>query len=175
MRILILFVTILFAVNANADELYSVYLVRHAEKDLSNSENKDPSLTMCGEQRAGRLVAWLKGVELEEIYSSDFARTLNTAKPIAESKNLTIKAYDPHQLDKLYESLIAKQQDALVVGHSNTTNVLAGLLSATTIEELDESEYDRLYQVVRSKNSAKLQLLHQGFECSVNEGNPAEN
>ena len=61
--------------------------------------------------------------------------------------------------------LLDAQQDALVIGHSNTTGVLAGLLAGVSEEAFDEDIYDRLYQVVISGKQARLNLLHQSFYC----------
>ena len=64
-----------------------------------------------------------------------------------------------------YTVLIEKNQDALVVGHSNTTGVLAGLLTGKVIGAFDLDIYDRVYQVLIYKNSGRLQLLHTSFDC----------
>ena len=67
---------------------------------------------------------------------------------------------------KFSKLLIANQQDALVVGHSNTTGVLAGLLVGEEIGAFDLDIYDRVYQALIYKNSGRLQLLHTAFDCN---------
>jgi len=146
-------------------EIFSIYLVRHAEKEAEAKDPGDPGLSFCGELRAQALVTILGDVSLENIYSTPFERTLKTASPIAESRQLEIKIYDPSGLKEFSKLLLDTQQDALVVGHSNTTAVLAGLLASKNEEAFDEDIYDRLYQVVISGKQARLNLLHQTFDC----------
>jgi broad specificity phosphatase PhoE len=149
---------------AQPADFYTIYLVRHAEKDLSQ-ESRDPPLTACGKLRANHIARQLQGVALDSIYSTHYQRTQGTAAPTAARQQLSITDYHPDQLAPLAKSLQQAGENTLVVGHSNTTNVVAGLLAGVTIEELDETEYDRLYQVTMIGNQAQLQLLHQGFDC----------
>lgn len=148
----------------NLQSNFTVYLVRHAEKALSfNLFN--PPLTQCGRLRAARLAGMLKNVPLEKVYSSDFQRTLDTAGPTARLQGINIELYDPHKLEAFSQLLLDRQQDALVVGHSQTTSVLAGLLAGEKREALEESVYDRIYQVVVVNDKGRIHLRHQTFEC----------
>ncbi len=166
MKALIVLILVLTSVNAIADNAYSIYLIRHAEKDLSDPDTKNPKLTQCGEERAHRLATIFKDINLQAVYSTDFKRTQRTAKPTAKSKKIAIESYSPYVLDDLLGELTAKKQDVLVVGHSQTTNVLAGKLAGVNLEIIDEYEYDRLYQVVVTEGAVNLQLLHQAFQCT---------
>lgn len=165
MKALIFIILIFSGMEASAEDSYSIFLIRHAEKDLTDPNTKNPILLPCGEDRAARLAVIFKGINLHAVYSSDFKRTQGTAKPTAEAKNLPIHSYTPYEVDIVFNELVSKKQDALVVGHSDTTNVLAGKLAGIELEEIDDDEYDRLYQVVLSKGTAKFQLLHQAFQC----------
>ena len=63
-------------VNAQeSNELFTIYLVRHAEKDLSAGKPGDPPLAPCGEARSEALSLFLKAVQLDAVYSTDYART----------------------------------------------------------------------------------------------------
>jgi len=148
----------------NLQDSFTVYLVRHAEKALSfNLFN--PPLTQCGGLRAERLASMLKGIALEKVYSSDFQRTLNTASPTASLQGLNVELYDPHKLEAFSQLLLDRKQDALVVGHSQSTSVLAGLLVGEKRSALDESIYDRMYQGVVVNGQGRIHLLHQAFQC----------
>jgi broad specificity phosphatase PhoE len=147
------------------DSMFTIYLVRHAEKAQSDDQPKDPPLTDCGEQRAASLQVFLSQVHLDAIYSSDYTRTRNTAKPTAESRKMETRLYDPRNLEDFAKGLIESGEDALVVGHSNSTPVLAGLLVGKEMEPIDESIYNRIYQVVINKESGRLNVLHSTFEC----------
>jgi len=149
----------------DTDSMFTIYLVRHAEKELSVDNPKDPPLTPCGEQRAASLEVFLSAVQLDAIYSSDYSRTRDTAKPAAQNRNMETRLYDPKKLDEFAKVLLERGEDALVVGHSNSTPVLAGLLIGEKMEPIDESIYNRIYQVVISKETGRLHVLHSTFDC----------
>jgi len=149
----------------NKSEIFTIYLVRHAEKEAEANDPEDPSLSSCGELRAQALARTLGDIRLEKIYSTPYERTLSTARPIAVSKQLEIEIYDPSRLGEFSQLLLDTQQDTLVVGHSNTTGVLAGLLTGKSEEAFEEDIYDRLYQVVISGKQSRLNLWHQSFYC----------
>ncbi|SMD38265.1 Histidine phosphatase superfamily (branch 1) [Reichenbachiella faecimaris] len=146
------------------EDFFTIYLVRHAEKDTIGSSN-DPALTSCGQERSEQLADLLEAVALDAIYSSDYIRTKDTAKPIAQAKNLEIQLYNSGELADFSELLLKRKEDAFVVGHSNTTGVLAGLLVGKELEAFDESIYNRIYQVVFGNKKGKLHLLHSSFSC----------
>ena len=161
--LVLLFIGGLQAVCAQSDDdIFTIYLVRHAEKQ---SETSDPALTSCGAERAKSLCAFFGDVPLEAIFSTDFNRTKNTAKPTASSKGLEIQEYNPLHLEEFKEHLLENKQDVLVVGHSNTTGVLGGLLVGEEIGEFDLSIYNRIYQVVVAGNKGRLHVLHTSFTC----------
>lgn len=167
---LTLFLILLFGVQVETyaqdkDSMFTIYLVRHAEKELSADNPKDPPLTPCGEQRAASLEVFLSAVQLDAIYSSDYTRTRHTARPVAQNRTMETRLYDPKKLEEFAKLLIERGEDALVVGHSNSTPVLAGLLIGEKLEPIDESIYNRIYQVVISKETGRLQVLHSVFDC----------
>jgi broad specificity phosphatase PhoE len=154
-----------FGFTGDSGDIFSIYLVRHGEKDANPSDPANPGLSDCGAARAGALAKILADAKLEKIYSSDYERTLATARPIAEPLSLETEIYDPVNLEVLSRLLLKRRQNALVVGHSNTTGVLAGMLTGGAGEAFDEDIYDRLYQVVISGRKTRLNLLHQAFRC----------
>lgn len=166
-----LFITLIlvgfqFAAQAReAGDMFTVYLVRHAEK-VSGVENpSDPPLSPCGKRRAGALADMLQSVRLERVYSSPYDRSRSTARPVAESHGIAVESYDPEQLEAFAGLLLERKQNALVVGHSNTTGVLAGLLSGQAGEEFPEDEYGRLYLVTLTDDQNQVVLLQQSFQC----------
>jgi len=68
-------------------------------------------------------------------------------------------------LTAIANQLLINRQDALVVGHSNTTAVLAGLLIGQEMGSFDESIYNRVYQVVIAGDDRRLHILHTAFAC----------
>ena len=78
---------------------------------------------------------------------------------------MRITEYNPNELSDFSKLLIDSKQNALVVGHSNTTGVLAGLLVGEEIGEFGLDIYDRVYQVSIYKNKKRLHLHHMDFNC----------
>ena len=148
-----------------SDEIFTLYLVRHSEKDLTSDNQTDPPLTECGEKRSEHLSNSLKEIDLDVIYSTNYTRTKNTALPTALSKELEVRQYKAQKLKDFSKVLIESKQNALVVGHSNTTAVLAGLLVNQTLGAFDLDIYNRTYKVEFKKDNGELVLIHSNFKC----------
>jgi len=168
LRILIFLLACSFIGNASAsdkDSGYTLYLVRHAEKQSDGS--RDPALTEIGKNRSEQLAVWFQDKGITEIWSSDYKRTRDTAMPLVTGLGLELSIYDPRNLPDLVKELSHQRRTALIVGHSNTTPELARLLCDCFIADMDESEYDRLIilSVVGSNTEATMlqqtHLLHQ--------------
>lgn len=134
---------------------YRLVLVRHAEK----MRGPDPSLTEAGRARAQFLAHWLAESEIQAIWTSDFKRTRQTARALAERLTLDIRVYDPADQNALVGLLRAEGINALVVGHSNTLPDLAGLLCGCPVPELQETDYERGWQLVTAEGSTTLSEL----------------
>lgn len=125
----------------------TIFLVRHAEKQAGDN----PSLTPDGVRRAEVLATLLSDKGITHIHSTDYARTLETAAPIAALTGLDIALYDPRDLEGFASTLRETDGTHLVVGHSNTTPVLSAALGGDTGTPINEqSEYDRLYVITIS-------------------------
>jgi broad specificity phosphatase PhoE len=151
--------------DAQNDEIFTIYLVRHTEKDYTSENTSDLPLSTCGKQRSIALSSFLDDVHLDAVYSTDYTRTINTAIPTADTKDIEITLYNGQDIEPLLNILLDTKQDALVVGHSNTTGVLAGLLVNQEIGYIDLDIYDRIYQVVICGETRQLHLFHSSFEC----------
>ena len=138
---------------------YTLYLVRHAEKQADGS--RDPDLTGAGKHRSENLASWFEDKDIRDIWSSDYKRTCNTAKPTLSRLGLELNIYDPRDLSTLSETLLNNQNNALSVCHSNTTPELARLLCNCDIEDMDESEYDRLIVISVTSGETKAEILQQ--------------
>lgn len=121
-----------------------VVLVRHAEKV---DESRDAELSEQGKERARALAAMLKDAGIETIYSTDYIRTRDTARPLAEALSKEIELYDGDDLEGLARKLRANGSRALVVGHLDTTPALVRILGGREGSPIDPEEYDRLYLV----------------------------
>ena len=110
------------------DDVFTIYLVRHSEKELNINNPSDPPLNSCGVQRAEHLRNFLYDVHLNAVYSTDYLRTKNTALPTALSKGWQSKIYHPADLEAFSSLLFDAKQNVPVVGYSQPTNICAGLL-----------------------------------------------
>ncbi len=143
-----------------------LYLVRHAEKLPATEENPDdPSLSEEGNTRPQQLAQSLRAAGVTRIYSSDFARTRETAQPLADTLGLPVEIYDARALQSFVEELKKQTGRIVVVGHSNTTPALAEMLGGEAGEPIDEEEYDRFYVLVKGQNGGVTTL-------SLRYGNP---
>ena len=134
-----------------------VYLVRHAEK--ADDGTDDPPLSLAGKIRVMGLRQLLGDAGLTHIHTTDFNRTRDTIRPIAEEHGVDAAVYDPRELRILADGILATPGRHLVVGHSNTTPVLAAALGGDPFDPIDEYEYDRLYIVVAHPGQPPTTIL----------------
>ncbi len=119
------------------------YFIRHAEKDRSNPDNKDPELNQAGLGRAIRWAEVFDPVALDAIYSTNFERTEMTAAPTVVKKNLVLQYYDLKDLEieQFKETNLGK--NVLVVGHSNSipefVNKMIGEEKYSKMDDYDNS------------------------------------
>lgn len=146
-------------------ETFTIYLIRHSEKDLVSENPSDPPLTKCGIKRTDYLRSFFEDIDIESVYSTNYIRTKNTAMPIASLKKTRIQYYESDYPKVFSEFLLDSKQNSLVVGHSNTIPILAGLLLEEDVAPIDEKTYNRIYKIVISKGKRKLFMLKAIFNC----------
>ncbi|MCJ8321761.1 MAG: histidine phosphatase family protein [Colwellia sp.] len=161
-RLMIFLSFVVLSMPTFADDIYSIYLVRHAEKQ---KDSDNPPLTSCGRLRARQLATILADVKLNTIYSTTTQRTMATALPISQVKKLAIKNYSAKNLTQFAFSLKQLKQNVLVVGHSNTTPQLVELLSDEKVLPIEDHQYQHLYQVQFFEDKINLTLLKQPLIC----------
>jgi len=148
------------AVPSPAGDSVVVFVARHAEKAEDGSN--DPGLTPEGRARAARLARILSDAGLTTVYSTDYARTRETARPAAEEAGLGVHLYDPDAPKELAARLRGAPGRYLVIGHSNTVPGLVRALGGQAGGELGEAEYDRLYVVLLGPGGATTLALRYG-------------
>ena len=134
----------------------TIYIVRHAEKQLVGN---DPELAYVGGVRALKLSQILEKEDIKHVFSTDYIRTRNTAKPTADEAGVKIEIYDPKNQDALVEELRKREGNILVVGHSNTVSQLANYFvgDGEKFTDLTDLEYDFIYVVTLDKNGSKVE------------------
>ena len=135
------------------EEITTYYLIRHAEKDRSDANNSNPSLTIKGEQRAQNWAEYFKSIPIDAVYSTKYYRTVETATPTAKTKKLDVLFYDPRNM---YDSIFQKDtkgKSILIVGHSNTTPVFVNkILGEKKYEFMDDNDNSSLFIVTLKGN-----------------------
>jgi len=129
------------------------YFIRHAEKDRSDSTNKNPSLTIQGLERANKWALFFKDKNIAAVYSTNYIRTQQTALPIAKEQNIEIISYTAKEL--ISEKFIAnnKGKNIVIVGHSNTTPELVNsLLGERKYKDIADRENNNVFIVTLNKN-----------------------
>jgi 2,3-bisphosphoglycerate-dependent phosphoglycerate mutase len=137
-KFIALFIFIFTVFNScTSGETTTYYLIRHAEKDRTDTSNKNPNLNLKGLERAEKWASYFKNIELDAVYSTNYNRTQQTARPTAGSKELVIQSYNPSKMfDNLFQQN-TKGKTVLIVGHSNTTPVFANKI-------VREKKYDNM-------------------------------
>jgi phosphohistidine phosphatase SixA len=148
---------------ASKNESKTIFIVRHAEKQL---EGKDPELAYVGQIRSLKLGEILADQEIKHIFSTNYNRTKKTALPTAEAAGLEIESYDPKSQEELVEKLKKLEGNSLVVGHSNTVSQLANYFveKGEKFKDLEEVDYEFIYVVtLDSKGSSVERKVYKDF------------
>jgi len=143
-----------------ATAVTTYYLIRHAEKNRNDSSNKDPELNASGQKRAQLWRNYFKNIKLNAIYSTNYKRTLQTAAPTAEAKDLIIQNYDPNELYSEAFQKSTRGQSILIVGHSNTTPAFANaVLGTSTYPDIEDHVNSNLYILTISEGKIFQELI----------------
>ena len=150
----------LLAAGCASAKNHTVFLVRHAEK--TTDQGDDPALTAEGQSRALRLAEALKPADPAAIFSTQFKRTQQTAKPLADALNLpvtvieTSKEHASQYPNILLERICALPNgaSAVVVGHSNTIPGIVEAWTLAPVKPIADNEHDRLFMVKLDKCQA---------------------
>ena len=73
-----------------SQECSSFYLIRHAEKLRIDKTERNPKLNEKGILRAEKWKEVLKNINLDKIYSTNYNRTIETAKPTSNSQEVCL-------------------------------------------------------------------------------------
>ena len=130
------------------------YFVRHFEKQPGDN----PSLTKIGKTRAEALAIFFSDKPLNQVYSTDYNRTRETAAPVAALKSVNIQSYGPRNLVE-FATKIKALNHVLVVGHSNTTPQILSLMGGEDIN-IEESDYGVVYKLQKYGFEMTTQSIH---------------
>lgn len=134
----------------------TIVLVRHAEKV---DESRDPLLSEQGQKRAKDLARLLRDTGIEQVYVSEYQRTLMTAKPLLETQKIEVLGYLAKDSLQLGTQLLSTTKNTLVVAHSNTVNTVLKGLGILDAKPIADDEFDRVVIVQLPKQGPPLMLV----------------
>jgi broad specificity phosphatase PhoE len=136
------------------------YFVRHAEKDRSDVENKNPDLTEAGYQRAKNWNIILNHVDFDLVYTTNYNRTIQTAQFVAERSDIALTIYDGQNLVTNEFLQLTNGKTIFIVGHSNTIpKIVNQLIGENKYQDISDNENGSLFIVTKFNNTVTDQLL----------------
>ncbi|MDN3586592.1 phosphoglycerate mutase family protein [Pedobacter aquatilis] len=151
----LLSLSILFLINVHA-QTTEVWVVRHAEKEKSNPQEKNPDLSDEGRTRAGDLAKFLKKINFDAAYTTPYKRTRQTLDSLVIPKVIEyndIKAL----VDSVKANYLGKK--VIIAGHSNTVlEIIEAFGGKRPREELTDDDYDFIFRLNVKGDKAKVKM-----------------
>lgn len=164
--LLVVFLAIIaLSCRTDAPGITTIYIVRHAEKDVSDPKNPDPELSVEGRERAEALASKLKEIKLDAAFATKYKRTSQTAYNSAKNSNIEIQTYDAHDFSGIAGLVKAKYSGhkVLIVGHSNTVlELLEAFGAQRPLTALSDDDYDFFF-VLTIDQKGKTDLITQHY------------
>ena len=174
-RLVVGLLLVLFAVafqtscsSGNTGAITTVILVRHAEKEPIGD---DPELTPAGAERAKALAHLAGEAKVSAVYTTPFARTRNTAIPLANVLGLDVTevsvdgAFPAEMADIVRNRHVG--ETIVIVSHSNTTPAIIAELGVVEVPTIEDDEYDGLFVVaLTATGQPSLLSLRYGAETN---------
>lgn len=156
------------AATAAAAPVTTIVIVRHAEKAAEPAD--DPLLSEAGRARAQALLSALGDARIDAIYSTQYERTRNTARPLAEAAGVDVTIVPAARGEPPYITAVAERARTehpggvvVIVGHSNTLGpTIAALGGPDDIGELADDAYDRFF-IVMVQDGAPTRLIRARY------------
>ncbi|TDD77361.1 SixA phosphatase family protein [Flavobacterium caseinilyticum] len=158
MKKIVLIIALLFLnISFGQQNITTYYFIRHAEK-VDSSQN--PNLSEKGLKRAELWNKIFSEIRFDEIYSTDYKRTLQTASPTATARRIEIKLYNPKTLNIESFKKETLGRKVLIVGHSNTTpKFVNDIINQDSFSDMEDETFGNLYIVTIIDGIISFQLL----------------
>ncbi len=150
---------------AIAQSPLTLILVRHAEKRIVPPENKDPDLSPAGVARAEELVRMFGDSGIAAIYATQYKRTQQTVKPLADKLNIPVTLIEAKKTAELVKQIRSRNagQVVFIAGHNNSVPEIIAALGGPQLPIIPETEYDNLYILtVQSDGTTRLLKMKYG-------------
>jgi len=143
-------------VSATGEPPTTLILVRHAEKMIVPPENKDPDLSVAGQARAQELLRMFSDSGVAAIYATQYKRTQQTVKPLADKLGITPTKIEAKATAELVKQIRAHNvgQVIFIAGHNNTVPEIIAAFGGPKLPIIPETEYDNLYILTVPRDGA---------------------
>lgn len=137
-----------------------IWIVRHAEKEKSDPQEKNPDLSEEGKVRAGDLARYLKKENIDVAFSTAYKRTHQTLDSLVIPK--VINYNDIKSLvDTIKTSYLGKK--IIIAGHSNTVlEIIEAFGGKRPREELTDDDYDFIFRLSVKGDKARVKMDQYG-------------
>jgi broad specificity phosphatase PhoE len=141
----------------------TIILTRHAEK-IIDPNNPDVDLSPAGQARALEIVRMFSGAGINAIYATQYKRTQQTVKPLADKLGLPVTIVNAKNTPDLISQIKAQNagQTVLIAGHNNTVPEIIAALGGPQYQAIPETEYDNLF-VVTVYRTGKVKVLKMKY------------
>ncbi|PWS27862.1 histidine phosphatase family protein [Pedobacter yonginense] len=159
-KFFLLFAFTFFVAQITFAQSTDVWIVRHAEKDKSNPDDKNPNLSEEGRIRAGDLAIYLKKVKFDAAFATATKRTHQTLDSLIIKKVIEYK--DIKQLvEEVRKNYVG--QSIVIAGHSNTVlEIIDAFGAKRPKEELTDDDYDYIFHLTVKGEKAKVKMDQYG-------------
>lgn len=160
--IIVMVLSFLACGDGSPEKITTYYFIRHAEKDVGNPKDEDPSLTEEGRKRTERWVEVFKAVPFDLVFASQYKRTQETASPIADFHDLPVQTYSTSKLNDEEFQEETKGKTVLVVGHTDINPEFVNyILGKEKYETIEKTEHGSLFIVtVGTEGEKSSQVLY---------------
>ncbi len=155
----------LLAQSASTQTPLTVILVRHAEKEDVPPENKNPNLSLAGQARAHEIARIFGGAGITSIYATQYKRTQQTVKPLADKLGLTATVVEAQKTPELVTKIRASKPGEVIflAGHNNSVPEVIAALGGPKMPIIPLPEYDNLFILtVQGDGSSVLVKMKYG-------------
>src|SRR2546423_3293569 len=151
----------------------TVIVIRHAEK-IIDPNNPDVDLSPAGQARAQELARIFGDAGVNAIYATQYKRTQETVKPLADKLGLRVNIINSKNTNDLLAQIRAQNsgQTVFIAGHNNSVPEIIAALGGPKYPTIPESEYDNLFVVtVYRTGQAKVVKMKYGGAGGQRGGN----
>lgn len=137
----------------------TIIVVRHAEKKIEPN-NPDPDLSSDGQARAQEIVRMFGDAGIKAVYATQFKRTQDTVKPLADRLGLPVTQVNSKATAELLQQILNQHagQTVFVAGHNNSVPEIVAALGGPQYPIIPETEFDNLF-IVTVYRTGKAQVV----------------